>query len=175
MSFSLITTPTSSIHKVWSRFAKSKTVRDQFVAGYVKRAIPAQIRALMKKRGLTQQKLAEQSGLTQGVISRAADLNYGDLSLNTIIKIGSGFDCAFVGKYVPYSEFLKETDEGVITDIPSFEKENEELQREEQRKAEAVDLGAGAQESGQNLRGIEKGFGSKGTLDALKREKTDAA
>lgn len=131
MTFSLRKAPAGSFNRLWSKFAKNKKFRDAYVAGYVKRAIPAQIRALMKKGGFTQQQLAERAGLTQGVISRAADLNYGDLTLNTILKIGAGLDCAFVGKYVAYSEFLKETDKGVISNIPSFESENEQLAAEE--------------------------------------------
>jgi transcriptional regulator with XRE-family HTH domain len=83
----------------------------------------------MRRNGLTQQKLAQQSGLTQGAISRAADLNYGDLTLNTIIRIAAGFDCAFVGKYVPFTEFVRHTDTEIDVDVPSFEEENEEIEK----------------------------------------------
>jgi transcriptional regulator with XRE-family HTH domain len=125
-------TSTNSFHRLWNRFSKSKTFREQYVAGYVKRSIPAQIRALMKRNGLTQQKLAQQSGLTQGVISRAADLNYGDLTLNTIIRIAAGFDCAFVGKYVPFTEFVRHTDKDIDVDIPTFEEQSREMEKQNQ-------------------------------------------
>jgi len=129
---------TASIRKLWSKFAKSKTARHEFVAGYVKRAIPAQIRHLMKQHGLTQAKLAEQAGLTQGVISRAADLNYGDLTLNTIVRIAAGFDCAFVGKYVSYSDFLEEIDKKIDVDISSFEDEDKQKNNQKNNQDSAA-------------------------------------
>lgn len=118
----------TAFERLWLKFAKSKKYRESYVASHVKRSIPFQIRQLMKKGGLTQQKLAEQSGLTQGVISRAADLNYGDLALNTIIRVAAGLDCAFVGKFVPFSEFCRTVTrmpEEEIGRMPSFQEENE--------------------------------------------------
>lgn len=92
--------------QIWQKFRKSKKYREQFVAAQVKRGIPFQIRSLMKKQGLSQEKLALKSGLTQGVISRAADPNNGNLTLNTIIRVAAGFDVAFVGMFVPFSELV---------------------------------------------------------------------
>lgn len=146
MTFSTMKTPTSSFHRLWNKFAGSKTFRGEYVVGYVKRSIPAQIRALMKKRGLTQQQLADQAGLTQGVISRAADLDYGDLTLNTIVRIAAGFDCAFVGKYVPFSEFLKELDKQSDPFVPSFETENDYIKQ--------------AKQENDILRALRKGLGA---------------
>jgi transcriptional regulator with XRE-family HTH domain len=96
----------------------------------------------MKKGNLSQQKLAEQSGLTQGVISRAADLNYGDLTLSTIIKIAAGFDCAFVGKFVPFTELIRtmeSSQESVIAAIPSFEEEYGHLAAELERDSKSIE------------------------------------
>ena len=42
--------------------------------------------------------------MTQGVISRAEDPDYGNLTVNTLVRIAGGFDCAFVGRFVPFSE-----------------------------------------------------------------------
>jgi predicted XRE-type DNA-binding protein len=122
------------IEDLWERFAESKEYRDNFVAAFVKKSIPSQIRAWMKKQGIaTQQELAIRSGISQGVISRAANPNYGDLALNTVIKIGSGLDCVFVGKYVPYSEFCKMVVEGSFAEdsdaMRSFGEENEEVEK----------------------------------------------
>jgi transcriptional regulator with XRE-family HTH domain len=66
--------------------------------------IPLQIRVLRKQREWSQAQLAQESKLTQGVISRAEDPEYGNLTVNTLVKIGAGFDCAFVGRFVPFSE-----------------------------------------------------------------------
>lgn len=93
--------------QIWRKLAASKRYREQFVAAQAKRAIPFQLRALMKKKGLSQEKLADQSKLTQGVISRAADPNYGNLTINTIVKIANGLDVAYLGIFVPFSELAK--------------------------------------------------------------------
>ena len=93
--------------RLWKKFAASKRYREQFVAAQAKRAIAFQIRALMKKKGWSQEKLAAQSKLTQGVISRAADPNYGNLTINTIVKIAGGLDVAYLGIFVPFSELAR--------------------------------------------------------------------
>jgi transcriptional regulator with XRE-family HTH domain len=85
--------------------------------------IPAQIRILRKQRGWSQTDLAKQSDLTQGVISRAEDQDYGNLTVNTLVRIAGGFDCAFVGRFVPFSEFAGwynglENDQSF--EVPSF-------------------------------------------------------
>jgi transcriptional regulator with XRE-family HTH domain len=129
------------IKTLWKRFAESKEYRDNFVAAFVKKSIPSQIRAWMKKQGIaTQQELAKRSGITQGVVSRAANPNYGDLTLNTVIKIGSGLDCVFVGRYVPYSEFCTMMIEDSFAEdantMLSFEEEDKKFRVEQKRAAE---------------------------------------
>ncbi len=89
---------------LWGKFSKNKAYREEFVAAQVKRGIPFQIRALIKHQGITQEVLAQRAGLKQGVVSRAANPEYGNLTLNTLIRIAAGFDVAFVGKFVPFSE-----------------------------------------------------------------------
>lgn len=113
----------------WERLASSKDYRAEFVSAQVKRAIPFQIRALLKKENLTQERLAELSGLSQGVVSRAADPDYGNLTLNTIIRVASGFDVAFIGQFVPFSEldrWFAELDEESLK-IKTFSEENKEI------------------------------------------------
>ena len=116
---------------LWDKF-RNKQYRDQFVSAQVKRGIPFQIRSLLKNRGMSQEDLAASSGLTQGVISRSANPEYGNLTLNTIIRIASGFDIAFVGAFVPFSEletWFSRLDEKKIK-VPSFEDEDR-LKRKE--------------------------------------------
>jgi transcriptional regulator with XRE-family HTH domain len=86
---------------------REKAYRDGFVASQLKRGLPTQIRVMLKDRGWSQSDLAERSGLKQGVISRAADPDYGNLTINTILKIASGFDVAYVGRFVPFSDLAK--------------------------------------------------------------------
>jgi transcriptional regulator with XRE-family HTH domain len=116
-----------TFERLWQKLAGSKKYRDAFVSANAKRSIPFQLRALMKKMGLSQQKLAEQSKLTQGVISRAVDPNYGNLTINTIVKIANGLDVAYLGVFVPFSELGKwvSTLSEDSVQVETFEQENE--------------------------------------------------
>jgi transcriptional regulator with XRE-family HTH domain len=116
----------STLSSLWRKLAKSKKYREEFVSAQLKRGIPFQARAILKSReGWTQETLAEKSGLTQGVISRALNPNYGNLTLNTIIRIAAGFDVAFIGRFVPFSElekwFQNMSEESL--QVPTFEEE----------------------------------------------------
>jgi transcriptional regulator with XRE-family HTH domain len=115
----------STFEQVWARLSKSKAYREAFVESRLKRGIPFQTRSLRKKRGWSQAQLAAEAGVTQGVISRAEDPDYGNLTLNTILRVAAGLDVAFVGKFVPYSELAAWTSELSETSIrvPSFEEE----------------------------------------------------
>ena len=108
-----------------NKLRRSKEYREAFVSAFLKRFIPFQIRAIRKKRGMSQHQLAEASKVTQGVISRAEDPDYGNLTLNTVLRIAAGYDLAFVGKFVPFGELIKTVDE-MSEDawaIPSFTEE----------------------------------------------------
>lgn len=94
----------STLKDIWPKLARSKKYREEFVAAHAKQAIPFQIRALMKQFGLSQKELAKRCGLTQGAISRAADPSYGNLTINTLVRLAAGFDVAFVGRFVPFSD-----------------------------------------------------------------------
>lgn len=108
-----------------SKLASSKEYREAFVAAFLKRYIPFQIRTIRQKREMSQQQLAEASKVTQGVISRAEDPDYGNLTLNTVLRIAGGFDLAFVGKFVRFSELVTIVDQlsEESLDLPSFAEE----------------------------------------------------
>lgn len=121
---------TTTSEHLWNKLAASKTYREEFVAAQVKRAIPFQISALMDRKRLTQKELANRAGLTQGVISRAANPGYGNLTLNTIIRVAAGLDVAFIGRFVPFSDlvtFFETLSEEELANVPSFEEEREPL------------------------------------------------
>jgi transcriptional regulator with XRE-family HTH domain len=128
---------------VWNNFAKSKKYREAFAFSLFKRMVPFQIRALRKQRRWSQEQLAASAKLTQGVVSRAEDPDYGNLTINTIRRIAAGFDVAFIVKFIPFSEldrwFLDLSE--VSVQVPSFEEENESL---------AIALHVHAQEAGAN-------------------------
>jgi transcriptional regulator with XRE-family HTH domain len=114
-----------TIEQTWLKLSKSKEYRSAFAKAQFKRLVPFQIRALRKQRGWSQEALAANADLTQGVVSRAEDSDYGNLTVNTILRIADGFDVVFVGKFVPYSEFVRWYDElsEMLPPIPSFEEE----------------------------------------------------
>lgn len=116
----------STFENTWQKL-RNKTYREHFVDSQVKRAIPFQIRSIMKARGLSQEQLASLAGLTQGVVSRAASPKYGNLTLNTIVRIAAGFDVAFIGRFVPFSELVRYYDElsENMGEVPTFEQEDE--------------------------------------------------
>ncbi len=121
----------TTFEKLWPKFKSSKRYRDAFVAQHAKQEIGFQIRALMKQTNLTQAALAKSAGLTQGVVSRAADPSYGNLTVNTLVRIAAGFDVAFVGRFVPFSELPKWFDR-LHSDpftVATFHQEDAELTR----------------------------------------------
>ncbi len=92
--------------KLWAKFG-SKKYREAYVGAHLKRSVPFQIKAMRDRRGWSQVELAERAGLTQGAVSRAEDPDYGNLTFNTVIRIAAGFDVAFVGAFVRFSELAR--------------------------------------------------------------------
>ena len=121
---------TLSSRVLWRKLRASRAYRKAFATAQFKRLVPFQIGALRRGRGWSQQELAEACGLTQGVISRAEDPDYGNLTVNTILKIAEGFDIAFVGRFVPFSNL--ETLVNTLSNresIPTFEQEDAQGRR----------------------------------------------
>lgn len=113
--------------KLWNQL-RNKPFREAYVEAQAKRAIPFQVRAIMERRGISQTELAERSGLTQGVISRAANPAYGNLTLNTIIRVAAGLDMAFVGTFVPFSKLVnhfEHLDSPELSSVSTFEEEDQ--------------------------------------------------
>jgi transcriptional regulator with XRE-family HTH domain len=82
------------------------------------------------KRGWTQKKLAQKSGLEQGSISRVENPDYGQLSFETVLAVARGFDCAFVGRFVPFSQLralVEDTSEETDDLVESFDEEDAAL------------------------------------------------
>lgn len=116
-----------TFENVWGKLSKSKQYREQFALSFLKRSVPFQIRILRKKHCGSQAELALRSGLTQGVISRAEDQDYGNLTFNTVGRIAAGLDMAFIGRFVPFTglvEFSEEFSEEEFASIRTFEEEN---------------------------------------------------
>jgi transcriptional regulator with XRE-family HTH domain len=115
----------SVFSSLWGKL-RDKAYREAFVVSQLKRGLPMQIRVMLKDRGWNQGDLAERSGLKQGVISRAADPDYGNLTINTILRIASGFDVAYVGRFVPFSDLARwyaDLSEPALS-VPGFSDDN---------------------------------------------------
>ena len=111
----------------WRKLAKDKRYREEFASAMLKRMVPYQARAIRKGRGLSQAALAELAGVTQGVISRAEDPGYGNLTLTTIGRIAAGYDLAAIVRFVPFSELVRYSEtstENEFAGLPTFEREN---------------------------------------------------
>lgn len=124
---------------LWGKFAESKEFREEYAAALMKRAFALQVRTLRKGREMSQDDLADAAKIDQGVISRAENPNYGNLTFNTGIRIASGFDLAFIPQIVTYSEFLiwaEEIGEG-LKSLKSFEQEREEQESQAQQTSQA--------------------------------------
>jgi transcriptional regulator with XRE-family HTH domain len=125
----------STTSNLWCELAESKKYREAFATLQLKRGVPFQIRSLLKERNWKQEELAEMAGVSQGVISRAQDPDYGNLTINTIARIAAGFDVAFIGKFVPFGD-LVEWFENLSEDsgqVESFEKEYANRQKRKLR------------------------------------------
>ena len=92
--------------RIWRKL-RDKRYRDAFVNSQLKRSIPFQIAALRKKRGWSQEQLADAASVTQGVISRAENPHYGNLTLNTILRIANGCDVGVILEFVSFSKLIK--------------------------------------------------------------------
>lgn len=120
----------NTFRELWRKLSGSKEYRKEFVSSMLKRGTALQIQGLLKGKEWSQAQLAAASGLTQGVISRAQNPSYGNLTFNTIIDVAAGFDVAFIGRFVPFSEFarwIESMPDGWKCKIPNFETENEQL------------------------------------------------
>lgn len=127
----------SGLSNLWNRLAGSKAYREALVASQLKRGLPFQARAMRKERGWSQALVAEKSGLTQGAVSRAEDPDYGNLTLNTVLRIAAGHDVAVICEYVSFSEFakwyVKFSEASAV--VPAFEQEAESFSAELVRRS----------------------------------------
>jgi transcriptional regulator with XRE-family HTH domain len=87
---------------------KHKAYRDAYTVEHVKTMTPLQIRTLREQREWTQGKLAAEAKTTQTAISRTEDPNYGNLTLNNLLKIAAALDVGLLVKFVPFSRLVKE-------------------------------------------------------------------
>ncbi len=120
-----------TINDIWRKL-RNKKYREDYAVAFLKRSVAFQIKTLRKKHCGSQAVLAERAKLTQGVVSRAEDQDYGNLTFNTVGRIGAGLDIAFIGRFVPFSELVKfsrELSEEEFRNILNFEEEDAAIEQ----------------------------------------------
>jgi transcriptional regulator with XRE-family HTH domain len=85
--------------------------RKAFVASQINFGIPFQIRALLKKRGKTQEWLAEMTGMLQPRISGLMSPGKTRPNIETLRRLAEAFDCGLAVRFVPFSELARWSDE----------------------------------------------------------------
>jgi transcriptional regulator with XRE-family HTH domain len=119
----------STFSKLWIKL-RNRAYRNAFVAAQLKRGIPFQLRVMRKKLGLSQADVARLAGVSQGVISRAEDSDYGNLTFNNVLRIAAGLDVAFVGRLVPFSDLARWFDNlsEESVQVSTFDEEDQRLE-----------------------------------------------
>ena len=87
---------------------KNKAYRKAYTIEHVKTTTPLQIRTVREQHEWTQGTLATEAQTTQTAISRTEDPNYGNLTLNNLLKIAAALDVGLLVKLVPFSRLVKE-------------------------------------------------------------------
>src|SRR5262249_28742618 len=75
-----------------------------------------------ERRQLSQKALGKAVGVKQEWISKLEDPNYGRLTISTLLKVASAFDCGLIVDFVPYSRILNSSTHltPASFDVPSY-------------------------------------------------------
>ena len=104
---------------------RNPAYRKAFIASQINIGIPFQIRALMKARGWTQEKLAEQTGMLQPRISALLKPGKVRPNIETLRRIAEAFDCALLVRFAPFSELARwsESFDPESFNVPAFDED----------------------------------------------------
>ena len=76
------------------------------VKAHIENDLPAQIRALARQRGWTQQELARRSGMKQSTISALMKPGGDTRNLRTLMRLARAFDCGLLVVFVPSEQLI---------------------------------------------------------------------
>jgi transcriptional regulator with XRE-family HTH domain len=128
-----------------ARLRRGKQARARMVESNLSEGIAFQIRATRDAQGLSQQDLADLTGMGQNNISRLESPDYGKHSVTSLKRIADALDVALVVRFVPFTQYVDWlsgtpfTDEGLSAEsltVPSF------TQLEEQNRFASPSSGA---------------------------------
>lgn len=99
--------------------------RKAFVASQINFGIPFQVRALLKRRGQTQEWLAAKAGMLQPRISGLMTPGKTRPNIETLRRLAEAFDCGLVIRFVSFSELARWSAcfDPEDFDVPEFEKD----------------------------------------------------
>lgn len=111
----------NSHRQILNKF-KNKKYRDAFVAENIFSRLPLKIRAMREGRHLSQGRLGELAGVKQEWVSKLENPSYGRLTISTLLKLASAFDCGLFVDFVPFSKVLNDATNlsPESFDVPSF-------------------------------------------------------
>lgn len=123
---------------------KDAEYRAAFVEERVKASIALQIRALREQRNkMTQKQLGTAIGMAQTWVSKLENPEYGKMTVATLLRLAtSAFDTDLEIKFRPFSETLRTlpTQGPEYFNVPSFEEELPELERQTEVAATGANL-----------------------------------
>jgi len=88
-----------------------KDYRDGYMQTQVRAGIAYQFQALRKKFDLNQNEMAERIGKPQSTVSRLENVEYGRVSVQTLLDIASSLDVALIVQFASYPDFLRRTED----------------------------------------------------------------
>jgi len=87
---------------------QSKEYRDAYVVEHIKQGIPFQLRSMRSARNWTQGTLGDRAGMPRNLVSRLENEQYGNFSINTLIRLANAFDTGLIVRFAPFSRLLNE-------------------------------------------------------------------
>lgn len=112
---------TTKLQSLWQKFS-SRKYREAFVDAHLSSTVAAQIATMRLDRDMTQQQLADKSGMKQSRICVLENPENTSLTLATLKRVASALDVALIVRFVPYSALASwsaETRGGKFS-VPSF-------------------------------------------------------
>jgi len=99
------------ISKNFAHELNDKDMRTAYLDAQTRAKLAQQIRILRAQRGLSQRELGEMMNKIkpQSNIARLEDREIGRYTLTTLLELASAYDVGLIAKFVPYREFLKDT------------------------------------------------------------------
>lgn len=100
----------SSLREDLINTADDKEYRHAYAEESLNLSIATQIKVLREQRDMTQQRLAEEAGMKQSMISRYEDVHYSSWSINTLRKFARAFDVYLEVRFRSFREMVESVD-----------------------------------------------------------------